>query len=310
MLCFAALPRLVDSLRTMCLKSSLSPTLSLLGSKSATMETLIFVDVDGVLNVNIGDPGNSPMEFNIKNVERALAQWDNRQNLSPRIRACLERIVAVHSRKVCNAEGATFADLVSESNSLSDVAVGRLAKVIQAAGESCSVVLSSTWRLPRYDCRLRQLEDALSRHLGRPFGFHDRTGLIEDRTADERLRCIGDYVEKYRARVGSTHSNLRVMLLEDFHVRPLGSWACDGRKMNSLADVEEYLCTRAPGISAKLIHTFDEWLVEGGLRVQVGTGLTQALVHDALVFLGVVQKEGGHADVATSAAQKLVTCDV
>lgn len=258
------------------------------------MDTLIFVDVDGVLNVGIGDPGNAPLELSIQNVSRALTMWDRRQSLSPEVRACAERVASVHSRKSCAAEGGTYAKLISADNSLSEVAVGRLAKLIQAAGERCTVVLSSTWRLPKHVHRLKRLEEALSLHLGRPFTFGDRTSLNEDRTADGRLRCIGNYVAKHCARSGPASSNLRVMLLEDFHVRPLGSWKCDGRMMNSPADVEEYLCACVPNsvnISAKLIHTYDEWLTESGLLVQIGCGLSKAHVCEGLNFLGGMQKE-------------------
>jgi hypothetical protein len=256
---------------------------------TSAAQTLLFVDVDGVLNVGIGDPGNAPIEFNSTNVERAAAMWSKRSDLPTEIQTCLERIAATRTRELRFDEDGTYEKFESSPhNNLSDVLVGRLAKLVIAAGESCTVVLSSTWRLPRHERRVELLEQAISRHLGRVFTFSARTDVCEDRTPQGRLECIGDFVEQHCRSAEGPAGKLRLLVLEDFHLTPMGSWAHGETRMKKAEDVERYLCSRAPDsveVSAKLIHTFDEWQTESGLKMNVGCGITQAHFREALTFL-------------------------
>jgi hypothetical protein len=206
------------------------------------------------------------------------------------VQVCIDRITATLERDTGDGVDSTYEKLASTSStSLSDVLVERLAKIVLAAGERCSVVLSSTWRLPRYVRRARRLENAIGAHLGRPFRFDDRTDMYEDHSGGEgRLRCIGDYVEGYCRKRGGELDKLRLVVLEDFHTSPMGSWRCGSSPMDCVEDVERYLCSRVPAsfkVCAKLIHTYDQWHTSAGLLVQVGSGITYERFCDALIFL-------------------------
>jgi hypothetical protein len=249
---------------------------------------LIFLDVDGVLNVGICDPGNAPIEFSTKNLERASAVWDRRDEFPLSVQHCLERIFATRDHEIGGGENATYEKFVCSDKGWSDLLVGRLAKLITAAGEGCSVVLSSTWRLPQHTARARQLEEAIGSHLGRPFAFDARTDLVEDRAAEGRLSCIGDFAAEHCRMQRGSAGKLKILVLEDFHISPLGGWSCEGESIRCPEDVERYLVSRIPAdvkATVKLIHTFDQWRAGGDLHVRVGAGIGIEHFYDALTFL-------------------------
>lgn len=254
------------------------------------METLIFVDVDGVLNVKIGDPGHAPLSLNSLNVERAEAAWAERYSCQPREQQCIERVVATCAREIGNGEAGTYKKLTSSpATGLSGLLVGRLAQIIRAAGKGAQVVLSSRWRLPKYARRVKVLENAIGCHLGKPFMFHARTPLCEDQSAAARLLCIGEFAAAHCRKRDGSSARLRMVILDDFHMTALGTWSMNGHRMDSAKDVEEYLLSCIPqsaAAGAKLIHTFDEWMEPGGLAVRIATGLTEDDVGQALSFLG------------------------
>jgi hypothetical protein len=253
------------------------------------------VDIDGVLNIGIGDSKGAPLLFSKDNAERALASWAQRDRLPEDQRTAVERIVATYGRQEGPCEDATYSKLLSAPDTaLNDLLVGRLARLIEAAGPRCKVVLSSTWRLPRHMQKARQVEAILSRHLGRYFAFDARTAIRDDSTPELRLGCIADFAEEH-CKKAPWVKQLRMLVLEDFHTTPFGTWRCGWQKMGSADAVEQYLRSRMPaGIdaSARLIHTYDEWTTNDGLFVQLGCGLTRQHFDQALDFLGALSDSG------------------
>eukprot|EP00929_Paragymnodinium_shiwhaense_P049495 TRINITY_DN24964_c0_g1_i1.p1 TRINITY_DN24964_c0_g1~~TRINITY_DN24964_c0_g1_i1.p1 ORF type:complete len:338 (-),score=75.09 TRINITY_DN24964_c0_g1_i1:242-1255(-) len=243
------------------------------------VETLIFVDIDGVLNVGISDDGNPPVLLCDNNIERAVKLWEARKG-----GVCIEKFVAVAQRDLGHGEaGSTFSKYACTSPlEFSSILTGRLAKIITAAGDrqKCMVVLSSNWRRPKYIEKLRTLEEELSRQLSRPFTFDAMTAMQQERDAEDRLRCIGDFVADFCSERSKAAPPLKVLLLEDFFICPMKGWSCQGIKMDSCEAAENYIAGRASvmsdvqDLSVKLVHTYNEWRTDSGLKVQVGTGLT------------------------------------
>ncbi|CAK0809548.1 unnamed protein product, partial [Prorocentrum cordatum] len=210
---------------------------------AAPAETLIFVDVDGVLNLAVRDPEDAaPVGLSHENIDVARKVWGMRKR---RLRGepMIERIIDVHDRKLDEGEGedATYAKLAhQEAVGLSDVLVERLARLIRAA-PCCTVVLSSTWRMPEHKFRAQRLETALGHHLGSPrWAFHARTSLEPERGASDRLQRIGDFVAGHLAK-GCGRRQLRVLVLDDFMVNAFHGWQCGGRPMDSCEAAERYL---------------------------------------------------------------------
>mmetsp|Transcript_57967 Transcript_57967/g.114958 ORF Transcript_57967/g.114958 Transcript_57967/m.114958 type:complete len:323 (+) Transcript_57967:87-1055(+) len=261
-------------------------------SRSGPTETLIFVDVDGVLNVGVFDQGNAPVAFNQTNLQLALKLEGQNNILADRIRSVAGMEV--------EGEHATYEKFVAEPCDLSQLLVGRLAQLIGQAGSSCSVVLSSSWRKPKHAKRVQTLETFIGKHLGRPFQFDDRTELREESGgAMDRLQVLGDYTQDFcRKRRGSA-LKLRVLVLEDFCITPLdGGLKCQGVSIGSPEAAERYLLSRAKGssaVSVRMIHTYDKWITDQGLPVAIGTGLTMKHFSRALQFLdGMSSNSDGH----------------
>jgi len=171
---------------------------------------------------------------------------------------------------------------------VADILLKRLAAIIQRAGPSRCVVLSSKWR--RHKARRELLEAEISKHIGSKFVFDGWTTPLQDPcTPESRIRLIGNFVQglsSWRYRRGSSRG-LRALILEDFHINSFG-WECDGLHIDSAASAERYIESRVEGaipISAKVVHTYAEWMTEGNLHVQVGTGLTLEHVCEAMKFL-------------------------
>jgi hypothetical protein len=255
-------------------------------------DTLIFVDVDGVLNVGVRDPGHSPLEFTTTNAQCALDKWGKHHDCKQRL--TIERLVSAHQRELGHGEQGTYAKYLSHPQfGYSDVFLARLARIIRAAGEHASFVLSSTWRLPKHQSRVKKLEAAISEHLGKVFTFDARTELFLDLTPQDRLRAIRKYVTEYATRHSGMIDQLKVLVLEDFHTTPLGGMGpCDYCEMDSTESIERYLresvelaCTHVKP-EVRLVHTYDEWTTPEGLLVQLGCGLTMENFYKAINFLG------------------------
>jgi hypothetical protein len=130
----------------------------------------------------------------------------------------------------------------------------------------------------------------LSRHSGRPIKFEARTRPGGDEP-EKRLELIGDFVRDHSKSRDPAAGPVRVIVLEDFAATHPRSWKYrDGAaaSIRSVEDVQEYLrmrSTHPQDTSVKLVHTYDEWIAEYGLKVQIGTGLTYAKVCEAECFL-------------------------
>jgi len=255
------------------------------------VETVIFVDVDGVLNVGVRDQEDAPLLFNDSNRDFALGQRGRRQ-ANKHDEDCVQKLIAVATQNPpAHDEGSSYSALTCAKGShISEVLAKRLAKIVQAAGPRRSVVLSSNWRKPQHAHRVRKLEVEVSKHLGTEFVFDARTRPADERCASDRLRCIGDYVESLCSPNGRFHDGrpLRLLVLEDFFITPLDGWACGNSKIDSAAAAEAYLLKRAPSsanVAVKLVHTYHEWRTPSGLRVQVGGGLTNSFYQQAMDFI-------------------------
>lgn len=255
-------------------------------------ETLIYVDVDGVLNVGVDDGNTNPLSFdagNIEVAERLQKIPEARQNSATR------KMLATYVHKAAG-ENQTYAEICSNSNHIVDMFVERLASIIKAAGSSSTVVLSSSWRMPCHARKLPILEKAMSRFMGSTFTFEVKTALKDDPSPTARLGTIADHVAKYCATQANQCSALRILVLEDFHIQPMGSWSCCGEAMTSAQDVEMFLAKRVPphiAASAKLIHTYDAWTASNGTYVQIGSGLTLKLFNEAMQYLSTEDLSNG-----------------
>lgn len=302
------------------------------------IETLIFVDIDGVLNVGVQD-ASAPIMLSEQNCELAL-KHHSAGNKSVQV----EKMLAVMERPTgSNAAGLSLRELACRGSDLcSEPLVARLAAIIAAASAAAGagvgavassgaasdvptagpssaagrvrVVLASNWRKPKYSDKVRSLEQLLSSHLNRPFRFDDTTRAGADSNAADRLRCIGDYVQGFRREARAVEecgtiegglvasSQLRVLVLDDFFITPMHGWNCDGATIQSIDDAEAYLGGLAPSwpkVSVRILHPFVEWKSRSGIRIQVATGLTQRHCIQAAAFL-----YSSGANVAATAVQQ------
>lgn len=249
-------------------------------------EVLIFVDVDGVLNVGCRDPGRSPIPLEQGNVD--VAESLLRGNPSSPCK-CAERIIAVCKRPLEHGEDGTFSDFICTSpTDITNIFVERLATLITAAGENCKVILSSTWRLPNYQNRRKMLESILAKYLNKPFTFDDITDVRVERTPAERIVSIGNYVAQYCHKRSSSQS-LRVVVLEDLFVTGLHGWSLEGTVVSDETAIEQYLECRAFGVNvtARFVHTYHEFISAKGLLTQIGCGLTAEHMCRAGELLGI-----------------------
>jgi len=257
---------------------------------AATPQTLIFVDVDGVLNVGVNDGKSNPICFSMSNLERC--EILQHTTLDPADSGIVDRLVAVSTRTLENSgenPHTTYKNMASgEVGDLDvvDVFVRRLAQLIRAAGPQRLVVLSSTWRTPKNAGKVVKLEALISAALKKPFTFDAKTSLSESRGAAGRLKGIRAFIEEHCGHMLA--STLRVLVLEDFHASPMNSWTCDGAIIASELDAEAYLHKCIPShiqLAVKLLHTYDEWRTASGLQVQVGSGLMMKHFARGMAFL-------------------------
>jgi hypothetical protein len=252
-----------------------------------TVDTLIFLDVDGVLNVGVQDGLNDPIAFTSGNLQLAhqMAASAKTGNSHP----VAERILAVAARKLAHGENGIYEKLVAQGDDLSDLLVSRFVKLVQAAGSRCHLVFSSSWRRPKHAKRKQRLESCIAKHMGKPFTFDASTSLREERTPIDRLQVIGEYLVDFcRLRGGDVPPALRVMVLEDFCGTALCGQSCQGVSIHSPEAAEHYLATLVGNdfdVKVKLLHTYDSWTTEQGTPMAVGCGLTMEHFVAGLSFL-------------------------
>lgn len=258
-------------------------TTALKEAETKSFITLLFVDIDGVLNIGISD-NKGALSCDEGNIVRA-------QSMSKKTRSqcsSAEMIVSVSGRHV-DEENSTYGQLCKGSGQLSDIYVMRLAQVVAAAKTQGRVicVLSSNWR-NKNTKGVRILEDALSKHMKERFTFDAKTDSEEIATPGGRLENIGRFLTELCATCVQALNKIRVLVLEDFSITPLNGWPCQGKHMTSAQDVEAYLrkCVR-PSIDTAvcLVHTFDQWTTSSGMALSVGSGLTLKHFSRAMAFL-------------------------
>jgi hypothetical protein len=256
-------------------------------TNASEIDTLILVDVDGVLNVGLKDPDcPAPLVFDMKNVKIA---FERRVEPPTAIRNIIERLISVAERPLqkVNGECATYMDIVSHPTmSLSRTLLLNLTDIISAAGDRCGFVLSSMWRKPGKEAQVRTLEMHLSTFLGEKFCFNGRTPLRDEHGAVDRLETLGDYLSALQAKRSKDAPRLRVLVLDDFSITPLDGWSCQDFTIESTNDMEAYLSYRAGGdMDVRVLHTYEQWFKgDDDVPVQVGMGLQRQHVNDALVF--------------------------
>lgn len=246
---------------------------------------IIVLDVDGVLNVAVSDVGAGAVTIDAGNLE--VARRTVQSGTSPDAQVASRIISAAeHSLEaVGESTGSTYAKFIADDErSVSDILVGRLAKLIQMAGNNRMVVLSSTWRRVQCSQLVRSLEKGISEQLGMPFSFDAMTARTAERRPLDRLDTIGSYLEKY---VGESHSQsggYRVLVLDDLFATSMSEIPECSSVEKAATRIRNWMPTAA-SVSVKLVHTYDEWDLSNGDNVQVGAGLTMKHYAEAAEFL-------------------------
>eukprot|EP00930_Biecheleria_cincta_P073492 TRINITY_DN60782_c0_g1_i1.p1 TRINITY_DN60782_c0_g1~~TRINITY_DN60782_c0_g1_i1.p1 ORF type:complete len:317 (+),score=72.25 TRINITY_DN60782_c0_g1_i1:58-1008(+) len=249
------------------------------------VRTLIFLDVDGVLNIGIRDEDNAPLLFRDEDVR--MAQKLSKQGYRGPEAKCVAKLNALASHPLCHGEEGCFDKLMTQNGGeISEVLVSRLAELIRFAGDGTKVVLSSSWRRPHHRNRRRLLEQAIARHLERPFLFTEQTPMYrEERHARDRLRTIGDYISNFCSKRQKA-SDLRMLVIEDFFISAMDGWLCGGEVIDSVSAAESYLEAQADSSgSVKLFHCYEEVTTSSGMRLQVGSGFSEKLLAEAKQFI-------------------------
>merc|ERR1719422_1268909 len=159
------------------------------------VHTLLFVDIDGVLNVSIRQQGGPMLLLGEENANRAVGLIEK---LPRQCSDIAQRLVSVWRHRLPQEAGGTYASLACVDNQeTSAILVHRLAGLIRLAGEQRTVVLSSSWRHPTKAACVRELEKAISEHLNKPFAFDGATPPGEETEPSDRLRNLGDAVAKH-----------------------------------------------------------------------------------------------------------------
>jgi len=265
---------------------------------AASIDTLIFLDVDGVLNVGVHDGPNVPIAFTSANLQLAV-QMEAASKTSD-IHPVAERVLAVAARKVGHGEDGTYEKLIAhDSNDLSDLLVSRFVKLVQAAGSSCHLVFSSSWRLPRYSKRKQLLETCIAKHMGKPFTFEASTSLRKEQTPMDRLQIIGEYLVDFcKHRASDAPLALRILVLDDFNSTALCGQECQGVCIDSPEAAECYLADLIGDdfdVKVKIVYTYDSWTTEQGTPIAIGCGLTMEHFGVGLSFLTDLGFSGEHA---------------
>jgi hypothetical protein len=254
-----------------------------------TIESLIFVDVDGVLNIGIEDPQGAPLTFSADNLQTAWRMVDMPDVVAQRIRSVAAREIGHDEHPTWDGCPARYEQLMAENNGLSPVLVRRLADLISIAGTQSKVVLSSKWRNKQHAAARRSLEVQLSAYLGRDFMFDDFTALHDEKDAMGRLEILGDYVEHVcQQRRSAGVRKLQILVLDDFFNTNLAKLSCKGFAIDSPSAAERYLHGRTgkdPNVSIRVVHTYDHWISRAGLPVSIGCGLTAEHTSYASDFL-------------------------
>mmetsp|Transcript_44172 Transcript_44172/g.127560 ORF Transcript_44172/g.127560 Transcript_44172/m.127560 type:complete len:310 (-) Transcript_44172:140-1069(-) len=267
--------------------------IDLLWSPARQADTLVYVDVDGVLNVGIRDLDAASLALNERNCRTALRLAGSGANAE--VQDSVRRLMSVMRHGLESANNGSYEDLLpTGQHHCPQLLLVRFARILRLVGHPRCVVLSSNWRHPTHASKVAALENDISAVLGEPFAFDTSTALGQESSADQRLACIAEHLAGECERRGRGGS-LKVIVLDDFGMTPFDGWTCHGVPMHSPSDMEVYLRSRAwmaapnLNVSVRLVHCFVEWHEQNDLLVQVGCGLTEAdvlLVKDFVVQMG------------------------
>lgn len=257
------------------------------------MHTLIFLNVDGVLNVSLHTPGGRNVLLSDATLELARTPPTGRTSLAQG--AHIARMQAVLKRELQHGDD-SYADFAcSSSDEYSERLVQRLAFIIAAAGPRAEVVLSAAWSF----VGVTLLEQAISKYVGRQFIFKRYSPQRSDVGGVGRLRAIGDHMAalQFQGPTGVIQDwrsrRLRVLVLDDFNATGFngGEMDIDGEKIRNPQDAASYIGRRCAAstfgcVQCAVVHPFDEWTASDQLSVRMGTGLTLECVCKAAQFLG------------------------
>lgn len=253
---------------------------------SEQVQALIFLDIDGVLNVGIRDPESTSVSFTEANISVARKLFKGDTISKTKGSEMLLSVMHMDSR---DGSSSTYGDFLSRNDvDVCDTFVHRLVQVMRAAGEHCRVIVSSSWRRPKYAAALEKLQQIIGVYLGKKFQFDDRTALEDEAAGQDRLRIIGDYIDKH-CRNNQDTTTFKVLVLDDFFYFPIQDWTCGSTTVDSVVSAEHYLESCAPSttkVIARVIHTYESLLLPSGSNVHVGTGLGLQHFHRALEFVG------------------------
>lgn len=242
-------------------------------------ETLVFVDVDGVINVGIRDTETrSPLLL----CEKNLAQSKQTPGKTSHI------IRSVGRRQIGQGDEGTYARFAttSDSSDICPILAQRMAEIIVHAGPQVVMVLSSSWRKDSHQNRVLDLEAALSKYSGTSIKFEHRTKPGGD-NPDKRVALIGDFIHDYTESRSASLGPLRVLVVDDFAATHPRDWQFPDA-ITSERNLEDHWRGRSAQPDetfVKLLHTYDEWKTDKGVPVQIGSGLTCAKVSEARRWL-------------------------
>lgn len=267
------------------------------------MQTVIFVDVDGVLNVGARD-GGGPLLINKVNIGRAQSvmrararsedgaclQRDPEDCLVDKESQCAQKILAVSEYPEGRRDKGTLSMLAAGEFGFSDILVSRLAALIASTTPEPKVVLASSWRQTRFRSRAETLRRAIQQKLGHEFRWSGMTAEKEECTAGDRLRCIGEYLEEMEL---PSMVETRLLVLDDFFITPFDGWNIDGVRIECPEDAEDYLlrhCQSLGTVAVKVVHPYEEFIAGRDSRgrdihVKAAVGLTEKHFNAAADFL-------------------------
>lgn len=247
-------------------------------------QTLIFVDVDGVLNVGLSQGETNTLMLSLRNMALARrVQLDGRASKASKDAA--ESLFNLAAAPL-SGEAGTLQKYMCPDHGISDLLVERLAKLLLAAGPSAHVVLSSSWRHERHAAKRDLLERKISKCIGQSFSFHGVTDTgRKEHTGGDRLELLGDYLEEYSQRI-PRDQHLRILVLDDFFLCPMG-WTVGEKLVQTQEEMNDYIKSRAKNplfAQVKIVNTYDEWTMRLG-KLHASIGLQMSMYVDAMNFL-------------------------
>jgi len=265
------------------------------------VETLIYLDIDGVLNVGVKDPGGS-LSFTEANfsMARKLLNCNESGDMA-------QMLLELMQTQTGDDKSSKYGDFLSRNDlDVCDIFVHRFVKIIRAAGDLLRVVLCSSWRRPKYQKRVQTLEKIISGYLSETFTFHDRTAIVTEEGGADRLRVIGDHIAAHCKKKGKRLDRLKVLVLDDFFYQPIKDYKLPcGTPVDSPQAAESYLAGRVQSsnlaVAFKIVQTYNKQVLPSGVEVDIGTGLTLHHLEDALIFLNDTKLKCKSARAETTA---------